>query len=41
MGLGCLAGVAGINRAADYLKAYPKQLAIFNRYRTLFFEFSR
>jgi alkylresorcinol/alkylpyrone synthase len=28
-GLGCLAGVAGINRVADYLVAYPDQAAIF------------
>jgi alkylresorcinol/alkylpyrone synthase len=29
MGLGCLAGAAGINRVADYLKAYPDQAALF------------
>jgi alkylresorcinol/alkylpyrone synthase len=27
-GLGCVAGAAGIARAADYVKAYPSQLAI-------------
>ncbi|MCE9626177.1 MAG: type III polyketide synthase [Deltaproteobacteria bacterium] len=27
-GLGCLAGVAGLNRVADYLRAYPKQAAL-------------
>jgi alkylresorcinol/alkylpyrone synthase len=27
-GLGCVAGAAGISRAADYVKAYPKQYAI-------------
>ena len=27
-GLGCVAGAAGIARAADYVKAYPKQAAI-------------
>jgi alkylresorcinol/alkylpyrone synthase len=27
-GLGCLAGVAGINRCADYLKAYPREAAL-------------
>jgi alkylresorcinol/alkylpyrone synthase len=27
-GLGCVAGAAGIARAADYVKAYPKQLAV-------------
>ena len=27
-GLGCLAGAAGIARAADYLRAYPDQLAV-------------
>jgi alkylresorcinol/alkylpyrone synthase len=26
-GLGCVAGAAGISRAADYVKAYPSQLA--------------
>ena len=26
-GLGCVAGAAGISRAADYVKAYPKQIA--------------
>jgi alkylresorcinol/alkylpyrone synthase len=26
-GLGCVAGAAGISRAADYVKAYPKQAA--------------
>lgn len=28
MGLGCLGGVAGLNRVCDYLKAYPKHAAI-------------
>ncbi|MCZ6872776.1 MAG: type III polyketide synthase [bacterium] len=28
-GLGCLAGVAGINRAADYLRGHPQEAAIF------------
>jgi alkylresorcinol/alkylpyrone synthase len=28
-GLGCLAGVAGINRACDYLKGHPKEALIF------------
>jgi alkylresorcinol/alkylpyrone synthase len=27
-GLGCVAGVAGIARAADYVRAYPKQAAV-------------
>jgi alkylresorcinol/alkylpyrone synthase len=27
-GLGCVAGAAGIARAADYLKAYPDQVAV-------------
>ena len=27
-GLGCVAGAAGIARAADYVKAYPDQLAV-------------
>ncbi len=27
-GLGCLGGVAGINRVHDYLKAYPKEMVI-------------
>ena len=27
-GLGCVAGAAGISRAADYVKAYPKQVAL-------------
>ena len=27
-GLGCVAGAAGISRAADYVKAYPSQLAL-------------
>ncbi len=27
-GLGCLAGVAGINRLGDYLKAYPQEAAL-------------
>jgi alkylresorcinol/alkylpyrone synthase len=27
-GLGCVAGAAGISRAADYVKAYPSQLAV-------------
>jgi alkylresorcinol/alkylpyrone synthase len=26
-GLGCVAGAAGISRAADYVRAYPKQVA--------------
>ncbi len=30
MGLGCMAGVAGINRIADYLKAYPDEAVIFS-----------
>lgn len=29
MGLGCMAGAAGINRVADYLKGYPKEAVIF------------
>ncbi|WP_372368470.1 type III polyketide synthase [Candidatus Uabimicrobium sp. HlEnr_7] len=29
LGLGCLAGVAGINRVCDYLKGHPKEAAIF------------
>jgi alkylresorcinol/alkylpyrone synthase len=29
MGLGCMAGVAGINRVCDYLKAYPNEAALF------------
>jgi len=29
MGLGCMAGVAGINRVADYLRAFPKECALF------------
>lgn len=29
MGLGCMAGVAGINRVADYLIGHPKEAAIF------------
>ena len=28
-GLGCLAGVAGIHRAADYLRGHPQEAAIF------------
>ena len=28
-GLGCLAGVAGINRAVDYLKGHPKEAVVF------------
>lgn len=28
-GLGCLAGVSGINRASDYLKGHPKEAVIF------------
>ncbi|MFN8370301.1 MAG: hypothetical protein U0T83_06715 [Bacteriovoracaceae bacterium] len=28
-GLGCLAGVAGLNRTIDYLKGHPKEAAIF------------
>src|ERR1700736_6687474 len=27
-GLGCVAGAAGISRAADYVLAYPKQVAV-------------
>jgi alkylresorcinol/alkylpyrone synthase len=27
-GLGCLAGVAGINRVADYLRGYPQEAAL-------------
>jgi alkylresorcinol/alkylpyrone synthase len=27
-GLGCVGGVAGISRAADYVKAYPNQVAV-------------
>lgn len=27
-GLGCVAGAAGVSRAADYLKAYPDQVAV-------------
>jgi alkylresorcinol/alkylpyrone synthase len=27
-GLGCLGGVAGVNRVSDYLKAYPKEAAL-------------
>ena len=27
-GLGCVAGAAGISRAADYVKAHPSQLAV-------------
>lgn len=29
MGLGCMAGVAGINRVSDYLIAYPNQAVLF------------
>ncbi|BBM83207.1 type III polyketide synthase [Candidatus Uabimicrobium amorphum] len=29
LGLGCLAGVAGINRVCDYLEGHPKEAAIF------------
>lgn len=29
LGLGCMAGVAGINRAADYLLAYPSEAVLF------------
>jgi alkylresorcinol/alkylpyrone synthase len=29
LGLGCMAGVAGINRVADYLKSYPDEAVIF------------
>tara|TARA_B100001971_G_scaffold215192_1_gene259895 strand:+ start:149880 stop:150956 length:1077 start_codon:yes stop_codon:yes gene_type:complete len=29
LGLGCMAGVAGINRACDYLLAYPKEAVLF------------
>ena len=28
-GLGCLAGAAGINRVADFLKGHPKAAAVF------------
>ena len=28
-GLGCLAGVAGINRVGDYLRGHPKEAAVF------------
>ena len=28
-GLGCLAGVAGINRVTDYLKGHPREAAVF------------
>ena len=27
-GLGCVAGAAGVARAADYVRAYPKQMAV-------------
>ena len=27
-GLGCVAGAAGISRAADYVRAYPDQFAV-------------
>jgi alkylresorcinol/alkylpyrone synthase len=27
-GLGCVAGAAGIARAADYVRAFPKQYAL-------------
>ena len=27
-GLGCVAGAAGIARAADYVRAYPEQVAV-------------
>jgi alkylresorcinol/alkylpyrone synthase len=27
-GLGCVAGAAGVARAADYVKAYPDQVAV-------------
>ncbi len=29
MGLGCMAGVAGLNRVADYLKGHPDEAALF------------
>lgn len=29
MGLGCMAGVAGINRVADYLKGHPNEAVLF------------
>lgn len=29
LGLGCMAGAAGINRVSDYLIAYPKEAALF------------
>lgn len=29
MGLGCMAGVAGINRVCDYLKGHPNEAALF------------
>ena len=29
LGLGCMAGIAGINRVADYLKGHPQEAAIF------------
>jgi alkylresorcinol/alkylpyrone synthase len=29
LGLGCMAGVAGINRVTDYLKAYPHEAVLF------------
>jgi alkylresorcinol/alkylpyrone synthase len=29
LGLGCMAGVAGINRVSDYLKGHPKEAVIF------------
>jgi alkylresorcinol/alkylpyrone synthase len=29
MGLGCMAGVAGINRVSDYLKGHPKEAVVF------------
>lgn len=28
-GLGCMAGVAGLNRVADYLRGYPREAALF------------
>ncbi len=41
-GLGCLGGVAGINRAHDYLKSYPKEVVILlaTELCTLTFQFS-
>lgn len=41
-GLGCLGGVAGINRVHDYLKSYPKELVLFiaTELCTLTFQFN-